>query len=106
MLSAYQADFGLVCVEGNSALHLSAAGGHAECCRFLAQRGEFQSISSVIKHTLALTVTNQLTCFTSRMQPEAEEHERFGSTSDCESTRPQGGAEGAAEVRASVYEAL
>ncbi|XP_017331642.1 ankyrin repeat and EF-hand domain-containing protein 1 isoform X2 [Ictalurus punctatus] len=39
VLSAYQADFSAVCVEGNSALHLSAAGGHTECCRFLAQRG-------------------------------------------------------------------
>ncbi|TTO79335.1 Ankyrin repeat and EF-hand domain-containing protein 1 [Bagarius yarrelli] len=39
VLSAYRADWSLVCVEGNSPLHMSAAGGHAECCRFLAQRG-------------------------------------------------------------------
>ncbi|XP_060736585.1 ankyrin repeat and EF-hand domain-containing protein 1 isoform X2 [Tachysurus vachellii] len=39
VLSAYQADWSLVCVEGNSALHMSAAGGHTDCCRFLAQRG-------------------------------------------------------------------
>ncbi|KAG7328057.1 hypothetical protein KOW79_008001 [Hemibagrus wyckioides] len=39
VLSAFRADWSSVCVEGNSPLHAAAAGGHAECCRFLAQRG-------------------------------------------------------------------
>ncbi|XP_062863863.1 ankyrin repeat and EF-hand domain-containing protein 1 isoform X2 [Trichomycterus rosablanca] len=39
VLSAYSADLGVVSVDGNTALHVAAAGGHAECCRFLTQRG-------------------------------------------------------------------
>ncbi|XP_035260397.1 ankyrin repeat and EF-hand domain-containing protein 1 isoform X2 [Anguilla anguilla] len=39
LLSAYLADLGMVSANGNTPLHLAAAGGFAECCRFLAQRG-------------------------------------------------------------------
>ncbi|KAG7328236.1 hypothetical protein KOW79_008180 [Hemibagrus wyckioides] len=39
VLSAYQADWSLVNLKRKSALHTSAAGGHTECCQFLAQRG-------------------------------------------------------------------
>ncbi|KAF7703996.1 ankyrin repeat and EF-hand domain-containing protein 1 isoform X2 [Silurus meridionalis] len=50
LLSAYQADLNAVCVEGNSALHVCAAGGHTECCRFLAQRG----CNPKLKNTIGL----------------------------------------------------
>ncbi|XP_026782478.3 ankyrin repeat and EF-hand domain-containing protein 1-like [Pangasianodon hypophthalmus] len=39
MLSGYSADFNLTSLLGNTAMHAAAAGGHAECCRFLFQRG-------------------------------------------------------------------
>ncbi|XP_031436259.1 ankyrin repeat and EF-hand domain-containing protein 1 [Clupea harengus] len=39
LLSAYSADFNVVSVDGNTPLHLAAAGGFAECCRFISQRG-------------------------------------------------------------------
>lgn len=39
MLSAYGADMGVTTAEGNTALHYAARGGFADCCRFLAQRG-------------------------------------------------------------------
>ncbi|XP_053366177.1 ankyrin repeat and EF-hand domain-containing protein 1 [Clarias gariepinus] len=56
VLSAYQADFCAVGVEGNSALHLSAAGGHTECCRFLAQRGcnpKLKNINGLVPRQIA-----------------------------------------------------
>ncbi|XP_034153463.1 ankyrin repeat and EF-hand domain-containing protein 1 isoform X1 [Esox lucius] len=39
VLSAYLADLGVTTMDGNTPLHLAAAGGFTECCRFLAQRG-------------------------------------------------------------------
>ncbi|XP_062857313.1 ankyrin repeat and EF-hand domain-containing protein 1a [Trichomycterus rosablanca] len=39
VLSAYAADMGVMTEEGNTALHLSAHGGFADCCRFLSLRG-------------------------------------------------------------------
>lgn len=39
VLSAYGADMGVTTAEGNTALHYAARGGFADCCRFLAQRG-------------------------------------------------------------------
>ncbi|XP_027015733.2 ankyrin repeat and EF-hand domain-containing protein 1-like [Tachysurus fulvidraco] len=38
-LSAYSADFSITADLGHTALHAAAAAGHAECCRFLFQRG-------------------------------------------------------------------
>ncbi|XP_041927269.1 ankyrin repeat and EF-hand domain-containing protein 1 [Alosa sapidissima] len=39
LLSACSANFAAAAVDGNTPLHLAAAGGFAECCRFLCQRG-------------------------------------------------------------------
>ncbi|KAL6477246.1 hypothetical protein MHYP_G00130810 [Metynnis hypsauchen] len=39
VLSANSADFSAVDLNGNTPLHLAAAGGYTDCCRFLAQRG-------------------------------------------------------------------
>ncbi|XP_063039908.1 ankyrin repeat and EF-hand domain-containing protein 1 [Engraulis encrasicolus] len=39
LLSAYSADFNVMANDGNTPLHLAAAGGFADCCRFLSQRG-------------------------------------------------------------------
>uniref|UniRef100_UPI003AAB4BB1 ankyrin repeat and EF-hand domain containing 1a n=1 Tax=Centroberyx gerrardi TaxID=166262 RepID=UPI003AAB4BB1 len=39
VLSAYSADMGVISSEDNTALHYAAVTGHANCCKFLAQRG-------------------------------------------------------------------
>ncbi|KAK3537895.1 hypothetical protein QTP70_022444 [Hemibagrus guttatus] len=39
ILSVYSADFNLTAKLGETALHMAASEGHAECCRFLFQRG-------------------------------------------------------------------
>lgn len=39
LLSAYSADMGVISSDGNTPLHYAAATGHANCCKFLAQRG-------------------------------------------------------------------
>ncbi|CAL8352904.1 unnamed protein product [Merluccius merluccius] len=39
LLSAYGADLGCVALDLSNPLHLAAAGGFADCCRFLSQRG-------------------------------------------------------------------
>ncbi|CAL8243555.1 unnamed protein product [Lota lota] len=39
LLSAYGADLGSAALDLNNPLHMAAAGGFADCCRFLSQRG-------------------------------------------------------------------
>ena len=51
-LAAYGANFDIVDDQGNNPLHYAASGGHAMCCKFLAQRGNhiIKNIINIIKH--------------------------------------------------------
>lgn len=42
ILASYDADFGCVDVILNTPVHYAAEGGHALCCRYLAQRGRLK----------------------------------------------------------------
>uniref|UniRef100_A0AAY5EZ05 EF-hand domain-containing protein n=1 Tax=Electrophorus electricus TaxID=8005 RepID=A0AAY5EZ05_ELEEL len=56
VLSGYSADLGVIAKGGNTPLHLAAAGGYTDCCRFLAQRGcnpKLKNLDGLVPRQLA-----------------------------------------------------
>ena len=48
VMAAYGANFDQVDDQGNTPVHLAAMGGHANCCKFLAQRGMWKFFYTVL----------------------------------------------------------